>query len=241
YRTFTAYGENQKSRLEIRPANHRDPPKLPKWLRIPYLKPCKGIDNHINLETNLNNRIQTEAGLWKCGVNRVGIDCSIDAVGALGPVMKSDNNVYVGLTTGHVLPDGDRALIVKSDNGELEGMPKNVTIEEASDPMARPRAFYLNKATKKAPLKVFKSGSATGPTAGELVGLTRESPPGEDNIDEGDESSSNEDKEQEDEEEESEDNEQSEDGDGMYGGSESEDEAEDTELGHEWLGEIKWL
>lgn len=56
--------------------------------------------------------------------------------------------------------------------------PKNVTIEEASDPMARPRAFYLNKAIKKAPLKVFKSGSATGPTAGELVGLTRESPPG---------------------------------------------------------------
>lgn len=71
-------------------------------------------------------------------------------------------------------------------------------------------------------------------------GDNNDDPAEEDNSDEEDESSSSEDKEQEDEEEGSEDNEQSEDGDDKYGGSESEDEAEDTELGHEWLGKIKW-
>lgn len=39
------------------------------------------------------------------------------AVGTLGPVMKSDNNV---LTARHVLPEGDRALIVDNEEGKLE-------------------------------------------------------------------------------------------------------------------------
>lgn len=42
------------------------------------------------------------------------------AVGTLGPVMKSDNNVNLGLTARHVLPEGDRALIVDSEEGKLE-------------------------------------------------------------------------------------------------------------------------
>ncbi|MCJ1342685.1 hypothetical protein MMC31_000873 [Peltigera leucophlebia] len=111
--------------------------------------------------------------------------------------------------------------------------PENITIKEASDPMAYPRAVYLVQAIRKAPLKVFKSGSATGPTSGELVSLTGISPPEEDNSNEEDEGSSSEDKDQEEEEEESEDNEDSEDGDGEYKDSESEDEAEDLELGDE--------
>lgn len=40
----------------------------------------------------------------------MGIDFSIDPVGTLGPIMKSENDVYVCLTAGHVLPDGDRRL-----------------------------------------------------------------------------------------------------------------------------------
>ena len=193
------YAENHKARLEIRPANHLDPPRLPKWLRIPFLQPCKGIDNHINLETNLNNRIQTGTGLWKRGDDRMGIDFSIGPVGTLGPIMKSDGDVYVCLTAGHVPPDGDRVLTVKSEDEELEAClhvaerslrmhgrprgrvedgdqagfqddvilleiddqdkdkfnavlyclnchyywPDNVSIEEASDPMAHPRAPFL--------------------------------------------------------------------------------------------------
>lgn len=43
YRSFSTFAENRKGRLEIRPANHQDPPRLLKWLRIDYLKPCKGV------------------------------------------------------------------------------------------------------------------------------------------------------------------------------------------------------
>lgn len=47
----------------------------------------------------------------------MGINCSIDAVGTLGPIMKSESNVYFGLTAGHVLPDGDRELVMKTEDG----------------------------------------------------------------------------------------------------------------------------
>lgn len=57
----------------------RDSPGQPKWLRIPYIKPCKGINSHINPETNFNNSIQTGAGLWKRGDDFLGIDLSIDS------------------------------------------------------------------------------------------------------------------------------------------------------------------
>lgn len=54
----------------------------------------------------------------------MGIDCSINAVGTLGPIMKSESNVYFGLTAGHVLLDGDRELVVKTEDGELEAILK---------------------------------------------------------------------------------------------------------------------
>ncbi|MCJ1349971.1 hypothetical protein MMC31_008214 [Peltigera leucophlebia] len=119
--------------------------------------------------------------------------------------MKSDKDVYVGLTAGHVLPDGDRTLIVKSQDDELEAylkvaerslriqdrprgrvedrdqvgfqddviileindqdkykfntflycvnchyyLPKNVSSEEASDPMVYTRSKFLSLAIKK--------------------------------------------------------------------------------------------
>ncbi len=54
----------------------------------------------------------------------MGIDCSINAVGTLGPIMKSECNVYFGLTEGHVLLDGDRELVGKTEDGELEAILK---------------------------------------------------------------------------------------------------------------------
>ena len=35
------------------------------------------------------------------------------------PIMESKDSTNFGLTAGHVLPDGDRALVVKTDDGEL--------------------------------------------------------------------------------------------------------------------------
>ncbi len=208
---------------------------MPKWLRIDYLKPCKGVDNHIIPDKNLNNRIQTRAGLWKNGDVSVGIDCSIDAVGTLGPIMKSKSNVYFGLTAGHVLLDGDRELVVKTEDEELKAilkvaerylrsqgrpigrledrdqvgfqdeiilleigvqdidkfntvlycvnchcyMPDNVNEEEAADPMAYLRGYYLAHAIRKeGPIKVYKFGSATGLTTGHLISVEYASPPG---------------------------------------------------------------
>lgn len=40
-------------------------------------------------------------------------------LGPLGPIMESDDGTYIGLISGHVFPDGDRALVVKTDDGEL--------------------------------------------------------------------------------------------------------------------------
>lgn len=54
----------------------------------------------------------------------MGVDCSINAVGTLGPIMKSESNVYFGLTAGHVLLDGDSELVVKTEDGELEAILK---------------------------------------------------------------------------------------------------------------------
>lgn len=38
----------------------------------------------------------------------------------LAPSWSPESNVYFGLTAGHVLPDGDRELVVKTGDGELE-------------------------------------------------------------------------------------------------------------------------
>lgn len=164
----------------------------------------------------------------------MGIDCSINAVGTLGPIMKSDSNVYFGLTAGHVLLDGDRELVVKIEDGELEAILKvagryvraqgrpiwriedgekvgfedevilleigvediqkfntllycvnchyykhrNVSKEEASDPMAYSRVGSLARAIRaEGSIKVYKLGSATGLTIGHLVKIGYKSPP----------------------------------------------------------------
>lgn len=50
----------------------------------------------------------------------MGIDCSINVIGTLGLIMKSESNVYFGLTTGYVPLDGNREFVVKTEDGELE-------------------------------------------------------------------------------------------------------------------------
>ena len=118
--TFIGYGEDKKCRLEIRPDPGLDPPKLPKWLRIPFLKPRKGIlEPPLILEKNTITRLQPGDGLWHQGLDGREVDNSTGAAGTLGPIIESDDGKYFVLTAGHVLPDGDRTLVVKSDDGEL--------------------------------------------------------------------------------------------------------------------------
>lgn len=68
--SFTGYGEDKKCRLETCPAPGLAPPKLPKWLRIPYLKPRRGfLEPRLILEKNLNTHLQPGNGLWQQGLN----------------------------------------------------------------------------------------------------------------------------------------------------------------------------
>lgn len=114
--------------------------------------------------------------------------------------------------------------------------PDNVSIEEASNPMAHPRAPFLWDAIMSGgPIKVYKSGSASGITAGYLVSLADQSPPGwyERDGEESNEDNSSENEEEEDFYDRNEESEDEED-------EEDEDVCEVLDIGDDWLGKIKW-
>jgi hypothetical protein len=113
YTSFTFYGENQKGRLRISPPRvGQDPPKLPEWLQIPYLVPVKGINDKITLEGCANPCVQRGDKIFEgYNTNMVG------TFGTLGTLMVSQQSqrlTYVGLTAGHVIPDGDNHILVQN-------------------------------------------------------------------------------------------------------------------------------
>jgi hypothetical protein len=59
YELFSFYAEDHKCRLEISPPRPgQKPPKLPKWLQIPYLVPVKGIGGRLIFDRCANPCIQ---------------------------------------------------------------------------------------------------------------------------------------------------------------------------------------
>lgn len=93
-----------KARLKIMPRPGRAPPKLPQWLRIPYLVPVKGVRLRVKLEGHMNSCLQGGDPLYQ--------EDNGTHVGTLGIIMVS-KDTHVALTAGHILTDEDRKMVVR--------------------------------------------------------------------------------------------------------------------------------
>ncbi|KAL9127478.1 MAG: hypothetical protein Q9217_003660 [Psora testacea] len=110
YEDFVYYPKNGVPRLEIRPRPGRDPPKLPKWLQLPFLVPMKGESNIIIPHGLANPIIQHGDALYPYG-NPLTQAGGEKWEGTLGVVMQS-RLTHVALTAGHVIPGGDSIMAV---------------------------------------------------------------------------------------------------------------------------------
>jgi hypothetical protein len=135
YGLFTFYGENQKGRLQISPPRPgQNPPKLPQWLQIPYLVPVKGIDDSIIFEGCANPCIQRG--------DKIIQENSNNSVGTFGTVMVSQRSqglTYVGLTAGHVIPDGDKHMFVQNpkDRSMIDLKVARLSVRYQGRPLGR--------------------------------------------------------------------------------------------------------
>jgi hypothetical protein len=105
YGDLSYYSENGKGRCRIMPRPGRSPPRLPKFLNIPFFVPTKGVKKEIVLQKGLNPSVINGDALYTEGRET--------PVGTLGIIMVSQQT-HVALTAGHILADGDRTLRLRS-------------------------------------------------------------------------------------------------------------------------------
>jgi hypothetical protein len=103
------YSQNNQGRLEIAPRPGKEPPHLPKWLRTSYIAPVRGCSSRLKYDSCTNPTIRSGDALF---------DEAERTVGTLGTIMSSaragNTDVYVVITAGHIISDGDHSLLVKN-------------------------------------------------------------------------------------------------------------------------------
>ena len=107
--SFCFTGRKQIARLIISQQPGVPPPRLPKWLRIPFLVVAPGYRETITLET-MNPIIQRGDKLAEQGRAEIG--------GILGVVMKS-KSAHFGSTAGHVIPNDTHVLDAHRSDGKV--------------------------------------------------------------------------------------------------------------------------
>lgn len=106
---FRFTSRKQKARLIISQQPGVPPPRLPQWLRIPFLVVAQGSRETITLET-MNPITQRGDKLAKQSRAEIG--------GTLGVVMKT-KSAHFGITAGHVFPTDAHVLDVHRSDGEV--------------------------------------------------------------------------------------------------------------------------
>jgi len=109
YQQFGHTGRNGKSVLTIAPPPGKEALPVPEWLRIPFIVHTKSLPSRLVRDSCINPRIRNGDALY---------DQSERSVGTIGAIMFSTRvgraPAEVIITAGHVIPNGDDTLLVKS-------------------------------------------------------------------------------------------------------------------------------
>lgn len=109
FMSFCFTSRKQKARLIISQQPGVTPPRLPHWLRIPFLVVAQGSRETITLET-MNPITQ--------GGDKLAKQIRAEIGGILGVVMKT-KSAHFGITAGHVFPTDAHVLDVHRSDGEV--------------------------------------------------------------------------------------------------------------------------